>query len=305
MAIARKAQKQKEKTAKQLAEEAALEAGRKAKCLQFEKDQRTDIDYDLVTPPVKQVTMERSRGATDIRMGDYVFVTSDLSPNKCSHGGNGYVVDFEGTGPNRTFTVQYDRCSISGMTTEPAITYGCITQIPNPAYEVTSTNRKRKACPPSDYSSTSESSSESTVLEPPKLEAVLTNGWQRGRAKGWRAKDLGVYQENNRVKRSAEHDHLFQVDLMVLRTVLRLNGAGLTNSKASDDGDDKFDRHRNSGGTYAKKYKKSKPISISYLNYAWGVGKNYANRVLNQKPPEPLRRKRLSLVFNQSHTWHS
>lgn len=114
MAAARKAQKMKKKSATQLAEEAELEADRKAKCLLFEKEQRTEIDYDLLTPPAKPVMKELIKGGAAIINGDYVMVEPDLSPNKLSHGGNGYVVNFDGSGPNRTFTVKYDRCSISG-----------------------------------------------------------------------------------------------------------------------------------------------------------------------------------------------
>ena len=113
MAVASKAQKKKQKTAAQLAQDAAMEADNKVKCLLYEKEHRTDIDYDLVTPPPKPVTTESVRGGAVIISGDYVFVDSDLSPNICSHGGTGYVIDFEGTGPNRKFTIRYDRCSTS------------------------------------------------------------------------------------------------------------------------------------------------------------------------------------------------
>ena len=298
MAVAKKAQKKIQKDAKAMAKEAALEADRKAKCLLFEKGQRTEIDYDLVTPPPKLTMKEQTKGGACIFSGSYVLVEPDLSPNKFSHGGNGWVINFQGTGPHRTFTVRYDRCSTAGVATESGIPYSRITQIPNPAYEVTNNSRKRKASSPAF--STSESSSDSTVLEDRPLEDILEHGWKRNRAKGWRAKDLGVHPTNPNVKRSDEHDRLFHLDLKELKTILRLKGAGATNNKDLKDGDGKFQRQRNSGGQYTTKYKKSKPLSISYLNHAWGVGKNYANRVVNRNTPEPLKADDESTVFSSS-----
>jgi hypothetical protein len=121
--------------------------------------------------------------------GDYVFVTSDLSPGKCSHGGNGYVIDFEGTGPDRTFTIQYDHCSIPGMKMERNVEYHGmkmernteyhgITQIPNPAFELTTTTHKCKATTSPNTSTSSESTSDSTVFEEEPLDVILERGWR-------------------------------------------------------------------------------------------------------------------------------
>jgi hypothetical protein len=84
------------------------------------------------------------------------------------------------------------------------------------------------------------------------------------------------------VKRSSLHDELFRQDLCELKGYLRDMGTGATNNK-------QMDHQRNWDGTCASKYKKSKPLSISFLNFAWGVNKNYANRLINQKPPEPTK----------------
>jgi hypothetical protein len=75
---------------------------------------------------------------------------------------------------------------------------------------------------------------------------------------------------------------LFRQDLRELLGYLSAKGTGATNNK-------KIDHHRKRDGTFASKHKKSKPLSISFLNFAWGVNKNYANRLVNQKPPEPTK----------------
>ena len=84
LAVASKAQQKKQKTAAKVAVEASLEADRKAKCLLFEKEHRINTKYDLVTPPTKPLRNNGNRGGAVIITGDYVFVTSDLSPGKDS-----------------------------------------------------------------------------------------------------------------------------------------------------------------------------------------------------------------------------
>ena len=53
----------------------------------------------------------------NINHGDYVPVTEDLSPGKNSHGRTGFVVDTQGDGWIRTFTVRYDLSAIDGSLT--------------------------------------------------------------------------------------------------------------------------------------------------------------------------------------------
>jgi hypothetical protein len=171
-------------------------------------------------------------GRAVIISGHYVFVTSDpVFPGKCSLGGNGYVIDFEGTGPDRKFTIQYDHCSISGMKMERNVEYHHITQIPNPAFEITTSTRKGKTTSNPDTSLSSESASEPPIFEEEPLDVILDRGWRRNRGKGWRAKKLGGFPTNMQVKRSALHDELFRQDLSERKGYLRAKGAGATNNK--------------------------------------------------------------------------
>ena len=68
-------------------------------------------------------TMNRN----NINHGDYVSVTEDLSPGK-----TGFVVDTQGDGFHRTFTVRYDESASDGGKTEPNIGHSRITGIPMP-----------------------------------------------------------------------------------------------------------------------------------------------------------------------------
>jgi hypothetical protein len=165
------------------------------------------------------------------------------------------------------------------MKMERNVEYHGITQIPNPAFELTTLTRKRKATTSPDTSISSESTSKSTIFEEDPFDVILKRGWHRNRGKGWRAKDLGVLPTNTQVKRSSLHDELFCQDLRELKGYLRAKGTGATNNK-------QIDHHRKRDGTFASKHKKPKPLSVSFLNFAWGVNKNYANRLINQKPPQ-------------------
>ncbi|KAG7348780.1 hypothetical protein IV203_011377 [Nitzschia inconspicua] len=95
----------------------------------------------LFTPPKAPPAL--ALAYNDITCGEMVFAQLDMSPGKCRHGGLGHVIDFEGTGSTRTVTVQYDRSSLMGATTESSIPYSDISRAPNGAWQITSSARKR------------------------------------------------------------------------------------------------------------------------------------------------------------------
>ena len=53
--------------------------------------------------------------SNNINHGDYVSVTEDLLPGKNSHGRTGFVVDTQGDGFHRTFTVRYNESAIGSL----------------------------------------------------------------------------------------------------------------------------------------------------------------------------------------------
>ena len=194
-AAAVKAAQKKQKTAVQLATEAAQELHVKTLCIEFEKENRANKNFDFVTPSKTPLSSRSTGSGFSIVAGDYVFVTPDLSPGKCCHGGNGYVVDFDGSGPNRTFTVKYLRSSAAGNTTESGIPYSRLTVIPNPAFELTNSKRKRKApeLSLSDISATDSDATEVIYEEP--LDEKLQKAWRANKGYGWRAKELRCHDD--------------------------------------------------------------------------------------------------------------
>jgi hypothetical protein len=64
------------------------------------------------------------------------------------------------------------------MKMERNVEYHHITQIPNPAFEVTTSTRKRKATTSPNTSISSESTSESTIFEEEPLDVILERGWR-------------------------------------------------------------------------------------------------------------------------------
>jgi hypothetical protein len=131
------------------------------------------------------------------------------------------------------------------MKMERNVEYHRITQILNPAFELTTFTHKRKATTSPDTSISSESTHPSLLfLRKNHWMSFWNYGWRRNRAKGWRTKDLllGVFPTNMQVKRTSLHDELFCQDLRELKGCLRAKGTGATN-------DNQIDHHRKRDGT--------------------------------------------------------
>ena len=111
---------------------------------------------------------------------------------------------------------------------------------------------------------------------PPALKDILAAGSALQKEKGWRARELGF--PNGKVGRLFEFRNAFLLDLAELR--------GFQSALSTNSG---MHCVRASNGKFTKDNKNTKqhdPFTISYLNYAWGVGRNYANSLMN---PEPQR----------------
>lgn len=110
---------------------------------------------------------------------------------------------------------------------------------------------------------------------PPKaLKDILAEGCALNKERGWRARQLGF--PRGKVGRLKEFRNDFLMDLTELRGFR--SALPITETRHCARG--------NNGKFLKSKSMKQDPFSISYLNYAWGVGKNYANKILNPKPPK-------------------
>ena len=292
LVIATKAAKAQTKSAAAAVNLAAKEHHAKLVCIAFEKENRSNdqLPVDCFTPAKVPLAKSRHHGIT---CGEFVFVVPDLRPGICRHGGFGYIVDYVGDGPKRTFTVEFHRSSSNGMKRFSGIPYQDLSRAPDPAWEVTSSARKRNA--PELFTS---DESPPVKKKPMTLPELLEDAKSRRMGEGWRAKHLGVWNIDRRKSRSTEHDALFTKDLHFLRGFLSGRDNGKTNTKHTPHGPDgKFLCSNTGKGWYSRNSKVttkmppvqnhpkySNPLSITYLCHAWGVSRQYAH-LMGKKYP--------------------
>jgi hypothetical protein len=118
-----------------------------------------------------------------------VCVAPDLSPGMCSYGGNGFVTDVNGDGLLRMFTVKYDECRSSGGITESKICYSRLTVVTSPC---ASRKLVRELRLPDKLSITHQLPATTKVSH--GIQDLLASGTSQEMKKGWRAKELGVFQ---------------------------------------------------------------------------------------------------------------
>ncbi|KAG7339193.1 hypothetical protein IV203_020156 [Nitzschia inconspicua] len=272
LVVAVKAVRTKTKTARDAVKATVGEKEAKLKCLEFEKENRSNGQLAIDKFTLPKAPLALARAYDDISCGEMVLIQPDLSPGKCRHGGLGHVIDFEGIGPSRTFTVRYHQSSLMGATTESGISYNDISRAPDGAWEITSSTRKRSVPTPCilDQPPPSKKGKTMTLVE------RLVDARSRGMGKGWRAKQLGVFNPNRQVARGIEHDFLFMADYQFLVGWMAASDSGKTNTKGQN--------RRKDGKFTGSGAKTSKAISLSYLHCAWGVGKNYALRLKEKYP---------------------
>jgi Transposase len=254
---AAKAQKKAEKEAETLAARALVELTNKRKCHELEQATRNKQTKasKLTTPSMK---VAGNQAPLDITPGSYVYVAPDLSPGMCSYGGNGFVTEVDGDGILRMFTVKYNECGSSGGMTESDICYSRLTVVTSPFASPKLVRERRspdvlniQAPPP-------------TATKVSSIQDILASGASRGKKKGWRAKELGVFQLGSRNER---FQSLLREDTKELLGFL--SGLSTTGSDPR--------QHNNKGrnGRYTKRKNKSNPFTISYLAKAWGVGRHF------------------------------
>ena len=192
---AARAQKKAEKEAATLAARALLELTNKRKCHELEQATRNKQSKvsELTTPSMK---LQGNQARVDITPGSYVYVAPDLSPGMCSYGGNGFVTDVDGDGILRMFAVKYNECGSSGGMTESDICYSRLTVVPSP---LASTKMVRERRTPDVLNI--QAPQPPTTTKVSSIQDILASGASRGKKKGWRAKELGVFQLGSRNER--------------------------------------------------------------------------------------------------------
>jgi hypothetical protein len=264
-AVARAAQKKTARDASRAKARADAEFSNKRKCIEFEQEERDKQSKtsELTTTVTKPATLMN----TEIGPGWYVAVKSDLTPGKCSHGGNGFVTRVDGEGFKRTFTIEYDRSSPDGGKVESAIPYGRLTELPNP-FQESNTDRERKA--PENFSKENVPPQPAAKPALTAIHAILTDGNSRRRGPGWRAKDLGVFEDGSRTER-------FQA--LLREDVKELKGYLVRTSNTHDK--------RGRDGVFEGRKATFNPVTMRYIAHAWGVGRNYPKALLNKQQSAP------------------
>ena len=114
----------------------------KRKCVELEEEtcHKHTKAIALTTPTF---THHTTMHENNMNWGDYVQVSEDCSPGKSSHGGTGFIVDMQGDGKDRTFTVKYDQSALDGGKTKWNIGHSHISGIPMPC---TTKNEMRPTC---------------------------------------------------------------------------------------------------------------------------------------------------------------
>jgi hypothetical protein len=99
------------------------------------------------------------------------------------------------------------------------------------------------------------------------------DGFTCKRKEKWRAKDLGVEEFSK-----SDFNDRFLMDLKELDVVISAT-KGSCNKTRKAAGKNR--------GKFAKRKGTFDPLTIAYLVFAWGVGKNHAARVREKGPPGP------------------
>jgi hypothetical protein len=267
---AAKAQKKAEKEARTLAARALMELTNKRKCHELEQSTRNKQSKtsELTTSSQKQQETQ----VLDITPGSYVCVEPDLSPGKCSHGGNVFITDINGDSVLRTFTVKYDTSGSSGGKTESKIPYSHLTVVPSPfaCYKLARDRRLPEVMniqapqPPATPTLT-------------KIQDILAAGASRGKHKGWRANELGVVEHGRRNER-------FNI-LLCEDTKEQLGFISGQTTAGNTAGASTRHNKKGRNGRFSKRAIKHNPHTILYLAKAWVLGKTFHWRILKKVQP--------------------
>lgn len=273
-------QKKAQREARLAAERAANEYSNRRKCLDLERQAR----QSQTTEPALVTTAKQTPRKFQLPVfgsGMYVEVEPDMSPGKCSNGGNAHVQAVVYKDGEPLFTVEYDENSNNGRVERDVPlwrlkekSYGSYFRPgPRPERECT----KRAPLASLDPQSTRKP-------PPPERDLIdeLKHGWTQNRKRGWRASDLGVAPRNRHCDRSTEFKRLFLMDLQFLRGYHKVEPVPYHSLRCKETGHFKAAK------------KEGQPISVKYLCKAWGVGKNAPADFEQQSRDGTLERKKRS-----------
>ena len=273
--------------AKAAAKKAAMEPERKRRCAKellecWEARVPTLADMITSKPPIVSELVADTLPA--YLPGTFVDVASDTSPNVNLQGGRGQIVEVSGSNFDTVMTVAY---TLGGS--EKSVPLDRVTA----AARLETLSPRSRAKPVSPYVPTTTLASAASVAAaavpppaklrlPARLTTAVNAGWVTVDRKGWlRAEDfpeeVGKKYLSHRARQMlARHYDVLQTHNDAVRATLA--GMNIT-----------LPVSRGESGTFAKKGA-TNPLTRKYLNFAWGVGKNYspkeADAVLERDQPK-------------------
>ena len=176
--------------ATEVASRADAEFVNKRQCIEAERkaQHQQTLATNLTSPPATKSTIH-SQSA--IKPGQYVLVLQDLSPGKCSYGGEAWVQAVRGTGGSIVCDIEYMKNATGNKTrSETALPLSRLT-VKNCAWH------EAQLCHDSDKRG-SKRKQQVTTPPPEKLQSkdltplkdVLSLACQSGKSKGWRAREI-------------------------------------------------------------------------------------------------------------------
>jgi len=195
---------------------------------------------------------KKSCRTNDIGVGCYVRVEPDLSPGNNSHGGVGYVISTEGGGADRTSSVRY--LENYGAKTENHVPYSRLTDLGHPLLESGSYSCRR-SMPTADDDQ--ECMAKKKQQSPRYLHEILSFGYSKNFAFGWRARELGFHPKID--KRSERFHSILCQDAQEFQGFLA----------ATPKAGKHLEQKQN--GNFKASKGKFNPLTMRYLANAWGV----------------------------------
>jgi len=248
-----KASKKVDKEVKEATARAHSELSNKRKCAKLEcevwayQTQMSQTTISFISPAEK-----KSCWTNDIDVGCYVRVEPNLSPGNNSHGGVGYVVSTKGDGADRTSSVWY--LENYGAQTEKHVLYSRLTDLGHPLLESGSYSCRR-SMPTADDDQ--ECMAKKKQQSPRYLHEILSFGYSKNFAFGWRARELGFDPKID--KRSERFRSILCQDARELQGFLA----------ATPKAGKHLERKQN--GNFKANKGKFNPLTMRYLVNAWGV----------------------------------
>lgn len=225
--------------------------------------------YPIFSPPPKPKQVDQR--APIFSPGEYVRVSPSTLTNKASNKDYGWIVDVNGKGSRTIATIKYQECS-NNNNTEARVPLKRITVVTNPFEALPRENRLARN---QNYDNNTAKHQEITtklfkgeekenkVVNITLIERLILS-YSCNKGKGWQRRELGMENSSCKDLRSSLNND-----------VLVLNAYNEGQKKAGKTTAYYHNKPQKRTQLFSKRNGLFNPLSMKYLMYSWGVGKNY------------------------------